>query len=121
MRYEPDQKFLGLPCSMVGTGCAYEYMTGSYFSTASKNRPAGLQKDGYLPLNMEDKYIRQFLQVKKKKYFKRDERITLAEFLRDYKGPASICVYGHFIFAVDGNYWSFFDNDTDMVVCVWYL
>lgn len=30
MRYEPDPKFRELPCSMVGTGCAYEYLKGDF-------------------------------------------------------------------------------------------
>lgn len=121
MRYEPDQKFYGLPCSVVGTGTAYEYLTGDYFSTAKKNLPTGLKSNGYLSLELEDKYIRRFLTVKRKKYFKKDERMTLSEFIKDYRGPAAVCVLGHFLFAVDGNYWSFFDNDLDKVVCVWYL
>jgi len=121
MRYEPDPKFRELPCSMVGTGCAYEYLKGDYFSTARKNYPFGLKPDGYLSLDLEDKYIRQFLSVKKKRYYKKDERITLSEFLKTCKEPAAICVLGHFIFAAGGDYWSFFDNDNDLVVCVWYL
>lgn len=121
MRYEPDPKFNGLPCSVVGTGCAYEYLSGDYFSTAPKNMPFGLSSDGYLSLKCEDQYIRRFLTVKKKRYFEKNERITLAEFLATNKGPAAICVLGHFIFAVDQDYWSFFDNLTDKVICVWYL
>jgi hypothetical protein len=121
MRHDPDPKFDGLPCSVVGTGTAYEYLTGSYFSTASRNMPYGLKPDGYLSLDLEDKYIRRFLTVKRKKYYKKDERMTLSDFLLGYKGPAAICVLGHFLFAVNGDYWSFFDNELDEVVCVWYL
>lgn len=121
MRYNPDQKFSGLPCSVVGTGTAYEYMTGDYFSTSPRNLPRGLKSDGYLTLEAEDKYIRQFLTVKRKVYVKRDDRITLSEFLKDHKEPCGICVLGHFLFAANGDYWSFFDNDQDKVVCVWYF
>jgi hypothetical protein len=121
MRYEPDPKFNGLPCSVVGTGTAYEYLTGAYFSTAPKNMPFGLKSNGYLSLRCEDAYIRRFLTVKRKKYYEQKERVTLGEFLKDYKGPAAICVLGHFLFAANGDYWSFFDNESDKVVCVWYL
>ena len=47
--------------------------------------------------------------------------ITLSEFLKDHKEPCGICVLGHFLFAANGDYWSFFDNDQDKVVCVWYF
>ena len=118
MRHEPSPKYNCLPCSVVGTGTAYEYLTGKDFPLTI---PEGIKADGYLPLADEDAYIRQFLTVKKKKYFKRNERLTLAQFLRVYNGPAAVCVLGHFLFVDNGDYWSFFDNDSDMVVCIWYL
>lgn len=121
MRYEPDPKYLELPCSVVGTGCAYEYLTGYQFPLNNKTMPYGLKADGYLPLDKEDAYLRKFVQVTKKQYFKRGERPKLKEFLKDNKGPAAVCVYGHFIFAVNGDYWSFFDNDNDEIVQIWYL
>lgn len=121
MRFEPSRKFLGFPCSIVGTGTAYEYMTRQYFSLDEKVYPEGLNSSGYLSLRNEDKYIRRFLQVKKKVYFEKPDRITLKEFIRRNKEPAAICVVGHFIFAADGDYWSFFNNDEDRVVCVWFL
>lgn len=119
MRYEPDLRFYYSPCSVVGTATAYEHLTGKLFPMGSM--PQGLKPDGYLPLADEDKYIREFLRVKKKKYFRRNERQTLVVFLREYKGAAAVCVLGHFVFVDNGDYWSFFDNDNDMVVCVWYL
>ena len=118
MRHEPNSKYNSLPCSVVGTGTAYEHLTGKEFTIAL---PEGIKPDGYLPLADEDKYIRQFLNVKKMKYFQRKVRIPLAVFLHDYKGAATVCVLGHFVFVENGDYWSFFDNDNDMVVCVWYL
>ena len=118
MRHEPNPKYHNFPCSVVGTGTAYEYLTGNSFPMIM---PKGIKDNGYLPLADEDAYIRQFLMVKKKKYYQRKDRITLSHFLSDYKGAAAVCVLGHFIFVDNGNYWSFFDNDEDPVVCVWYL
>ena len=118
MRHEPNPKYHNFPCSVVGTGTAYEYLTGNPFSM---DMPKGIKDNGYLPLSNEDAYIRQFLKVKKKKYYQRKDRITLARFLNDYKGTAAVCVLGHFIFVDNGDYWSFFDNDEDPVVCVWFL
>ena len=118
MRIEPDNKYCGYPCSMVGTGTAYEYITGNNFNFES---PEGIYDDGYLPLENENRYIRKYLKVKKRQYFKRNERFPLSKFLQDYKGAACVCVYGHFLFADNGDYYSFFNNDDDPVVCIWFL
>lgn len=118
MRHEPHQKYNCFPCSVVGTGTAYEYLTGKEFPMTM---PKGINPDGYLPLKDEDAYIRQFLTVKKKKYFQRKERITLSEFLNNNKDAVAVCVLGHFIFVDGSDYWSFFNNECDMVVCAWYL
>ena len=70
---------------------------------------------------IENKFIRSFLKIKKKQYFKRTERVSLKEFLEKNTERCCVCVYGHFIY-VDGNdYWSFFDNDNDKIVCIWYI
>ena len=122
MRFEPDPKYSGLPCSVVGTGCAYEYTTGNYFPLNSKTtRPYGIRPDGYLPLDAEDKYIRGFVQVDRKKYYKRGERPLLKDFLATNDKVCAVCVYGHFIFVAKNTYWSFFDNDNDEIVQIWYL
>ena len=62
MRHIPSSKYKGLPCSYVGTGCAYERITGRIFN---ESLPKGLHSDGYLPLREENKYIRPNLPVKK--------------------------------------------------------
>ena len=118
MRYIPDAKYSGYPCSYVGTGCAYEDQTGKEFD---QPLPEALRSDGYLSLDAENKYIRSVLPVKKKQYFKRGERPILKAWLAQNKYPCCICVYGHFIYAKGEDYWSFFDNDDDEIVCIWYL
>lgn len=47
MRYTPSDKYNGLPCSYVGTGCAYENITGELFPLPF---PEGLEDNGYLSL-----------------------------------------------------------------------
>jgi hypothetical protein len=118
MRWIPDYKFYGLPCSYVGTACAYENITGKSFPGPF---PIGLKADGYLSLDNENRYIRKLLPVIKKEYYKRGERPLLKDFLKDNKGKCCICVYGHFLYADGGDYWSFFDNENDEVVCIWYI
>ena len=44
-----------------------------------------------------------------------------AEFLKNNEQKAIICLLGHYIYAERENYWLFFDNETDPVVCVWWL
>ncbi len=118
MRITPNQKYAGLPCSYVGTGCAYEDI---YKKPFIPNLPEGLKDDGYLTLDLANKFIRKYLKVRKKQYFKRTERFTLREFLEKNTEKCGICVYGHFIYANESDYWSFYDNMDDKVVCIWYL
>jgi len=118
MRIEPDIKYQNLPCSYVATGCAYEdYFEKDFFEII----PDGLRNDGYLNLDNANKYIRKHLPVKKKQYFKRSERITLREFLSNNTARCCVCVYGHFIYVNQKDYWSFFENEDDLVVCIWFL
>lgn len=117
-RIEPDEKYRGLPCSYVGAGCAYEDITQEAFNMAL---PDGLKSDGYLSLDNFNRFLRQILPVRKKQYFKRIERFTLREFLETNEARCCVCVYGHLIYVNGKDYWSFFDNDNDKVVCVWYF
>ena len=118
VRHIPRDKYRGKPCSYVGTGCAYEDINQDCFNP---ELPEGLKDDGYLTLDNCNKFIRKFLQVRKKQYFKRNERFTLREFLSTNTERCCVCVYGHFIYVKENEYWSFFENDDDKVVCVWYL
>jgi hypothetical protein len=118
MRIIPDLKYDGLPCSYVGTGCAYE----DYFKKPFNEKlPDGLKSNGYLSLNSANKYLRSLLPVRKRVYFKGGTRPLLKDFLRDNKEKCCICVYGHFIYANGNDYWSFFENGDDEIVCIWYL
>lgn len=118
MRITPDIKYKGQPCSYTSTGCAYEDVIKEPFT---KPLPDELKENGYLSLDSANKYIRQYLPVKKKQYFKQGERMTLENFMKDNEQKCCVCVYGHFIYVDGKNYWSFFDNEDDDVICVWYL
>lgn len=118
MRIEPESKYMGFPCSYVATGCAYEDMTGGVFRP---DLPEGLKDDGYLTLDGANTFIRKFLRVRKKSYYTKAKRVTLREFLETNTEKCCVCVYGHFLYANGKDYWSFFENEDDKVVCVWYL
>lgn len=118
MRITPPDKYNSLPCSYVGVGCAYEDILNKEFT---EPLPPGLKTDGWLTLEDMNRYVRHYLPIRKKIYFKRSERITLHEFLAANTAKACVCVCGHFIYANKQDYWSFFDNNFDKVVCVWYI
>ncbi|MBR6287094.1 MAG: hypothetical protein IKR18_08945 [Bacteroidaceae bacterium] len=118
MRITPRDKYLYEPCSFVSTGCAYEDITGKTFDA---ELPDGLRDNGYLTLDNMNSFIRLFLPVKKKIFFPKGERLTLREYLLANQEKCIICVLGHFLYANRQDYWSYFDNDGDPVVCVWLL
>jgi len=118
MQIKPAAKYAGLPCSYVGAGCAYEDLYKKPFGVPL---PSGYHKDGYLSLDNMNKFFRQHLPVKRKLYYNQKNRILLSELLAQNKTPMIICVKGHCLYANKGNYISFFNNDTDPVVCIWYL
>lgn len=118
MRIKPNSEYYGLPCSYVGLGCAYEDIYEKPFNEPMLDN---LKRDGWSTLDNTNKYVRKLFPVKKKVYYKRNERITLREFLTTNNVKCLVCVYGHFIYVNNKDYWSFFDNEKDKVVCVWYL
>lgn len=118
MRVIPGRKYKGRPCSYVATGCAYENMTGQKFTAAE---PEGLTETGYATMQILNSYVRAHLPVKKKFYYPRTERFRLRDFLSDNTERAVVCVYGHLIYVNGGDYWSFFENINDKVVCIWLL
>ena len=118
MRITPDNKFLDLPCAHVAIGIAYERRFHEPFPWQSLSIS---RADGYCTLREADSAIRRLLPVSKKIYFKRAERMPLSEFLGANEAHCVVCVLGHYIYAEGSTYWSFFDNEDDPVVCVWYV
>lgn len=119
MRIIPDEKYDGIPCSQVAVGCAYEKTFDKKLShtVTVKLRDS----EGYATLDAVNKTIRSLISVKKKVYFKRTERFALKDFLKDNKEKCIVCVFGHYVFVDEEDYYSFFENEDDMVVCVWYI
>ena len=115
-RIMPDRVFNDIPCSMVAVGCALGNDRDSIIHKA-----VGLKNDGYLTLNDMNKYIRSLLPVQKKEYYKRGTRPVLKDILTNNNKKAVVCLLGHYIYIDNDNYYSFFDNDEDEVVCIWWL
>lgn len=68
-----------------------------------------------------NQFAREYLPIAKRIDFKKNERPRLKEFLQTNETHCCICVLGHYLYADTQTYWSFFDNDDDKVIAVWYL
>lgn len=118
IRKEPDKKYRGQPCSVTCVGTAYDHIHTWPFMIV---KPEGIRYDGYLSLKYMNQFTREFLPVAKKVNFKKNERPQLKDFLSTNDASCCICVLGHYLYADTQTYWSFFDNDNDEVIAVWYL
>jgi hypothetical protein len=104
----PNDELQGLPCSNVAVSCA---LGETIIYKTSHN-------DGWMTLKDNNKFVREYLNVRRYRYFKRGERPLLKDLTLD---KAIVCVYGHLIYLEGSNYWSFFDNESDEVVAYWEL
>ena len=119
LRIEPDVMYEGWPCSVVSAGCACGIDDESSLDALVSN---GLRDDGYLSLDGMNQLIRANQRVLRTDYYKRGQRPTLRDWAESHQGQrAVICVLGHFVYYNGSDYYSFFDNDQDKVVKVWYL
>lgn len=116
MRITPSNIYNNLPCSIVAVGCALGDEEGKIIKEVE-----GLKDDGYLTLDNMNRYIRSQLPVQKKEYFRKGERLLLGDFLMGNKRRAVVCLLGHYVYVDGENYYSFFKNEYDEVVCVWWL
>lgn len=117
-RITPKDFYLDLPCSVVSIGCASELLHGSFeYGKIKEFSEQASANDNYATLRSVNEQVRKFFNVKKYAYYPRAKRKTLKEC---YSGKTAIvCVLGHYIFVDGDSYYSFFDNENDMVVAVW--
>lgn len=114
-RITPKPVYGGAPCSVVAVGCAMGQRAVPFASDE-------LHLDGYLSLDGMNRYVRKYLPVKKRMNFKRGHRPILIDFVGSLEGQAAvICVKGHYIYFNGKDYYSFFGNDYDEVICAWVL
>lgn len=118
----PAEVYQGLPCSAVAVGCALGYDSRVKIATGGCISP-DLHSDGYLSLKGMNALIRANMGVKKRVNYKKGERPELREWAHaEGKGKrAVVCLLGHFIYFDGRDYYSFFWNNEDDVVAVWYL
>lgn len=118
MQITPSERFNNTPCSMVALYYAYKNIYNQRIAVEEiiRTRP-----DGYLALSKMNNYINMFFKVKKAQQYGKDKRFNLDEFLKTNDKKCVVCVLGHYIYVDGKNYFSFFDNEKDKVIKVWYV
>ena len=118
MQITPSERFNNTPCSMVALYYAYKNIYNQRIAVEEiiRTRP-----DGYLALSKMNNYINMFFKVKKAQQYGKDKRFSLNEFLKTNDKKCVVCVLGHYIYVDGKNYFSFFDNEKDKVVKIWYV
>ena len=121
-----DNYLMYQPCSVVALNCALKDMgLGSEewlddFATYIQPK-----ENGYVSLNDFHKAIKHFFPNAKKIYFPKKDRETLVENQAQYGAftnrKAIVCCLGHYIYVNHNTYYSYFNNDDDLVVAIWFL
>ena len=118
-RIVPDDIYRELPCSVVAVGCALNITSQDALQSL---KSADLHSDGYLSLRAMETLIKANMEIRGKRYYKRDERILLRDFAHQNEGKkAVICLLGHYAYFDGRDYHSFFWNGGDPVVQVWFV
>lgn len=119
-----DQFLSTQPCSVVALNCALK-------DFVLIEEPKKFDDElkcwtfGYLKLNDFHKVIKKYFPKVKKHIFEKQNRETL--FDADYHYDAFVlakaiaCVKGHYIYVNNDTYYSYFNNDNDELVAVWFL
>lgn len=118
MQIIPNERFNGMPCSMVALYYAYKNI---YNQRIAVNEIIKTRPDGYLALAKMNNYINMFFKVKKAQQYGSAKSFTLKEFLQTNDKKAILCLLGHYIYVDGKNYFSFFNNLYDKIVKIWYV
>lgn len=118
MQITPSNRLNNMPCSMVVLYVAYAL---NYYKSVDIANIVRTRPDGYLALSKMNMYINLLFHVKKAQQYGSSKRFTLKEFLKTNDKNCIICVLGHYIYVEGKNYYSFFNNDNDKVVKIWYV
>lgn len=115
------------PCSVVALNCALRYfgrINGNECDTLTEY-VSYRESDGYCSLANMKKAVKSLFPKSKFIYFKGNERDTLDEVQGFYGGfsnrQAIVCVLGHYIFLNGHDYYSYFFNNEDKVVAIWFI
>ncbi len=99
------------PCFFVALSCA--------FGRSVYGDPS--HEDGYVTLKDANVLIRKYFKVKRTITYKKSERPKLKDITKGNSEKAIVCVLGHYVYMEGRIYRSFFNNDDDEVVKIWYL
>ena len=118
MQIIPNERFNSMPCSMVSLYYAYKDLYKQYIKIDEIVRT---RQDGYLALSKMNTYANLLFKVKKAQQYGSTKRFTLKEFLKSNDKKCVVCVLGHYIYVDGKDYYSFFNNENDKVVKIWYV
>lgn len=118
MQIIPSERFKGMPCSMVAMYYAYKDIYKQYIKVDEIIRT---RQDGYLALSKMNTYANLLFKVKKAQQYGSTKRFCLKEFLKSNDKKCVVCVLGHYIYVDGKDYYSFFNNENDKVVKIWYV
>ena len=118
MRYNPSANLYNTPCSIVALDTAYRDIYNEFIAIDEivRTRP-----DGYLALSKMQVYIKLLFKVKKSIQYTKAKRFKLKEFLKNNDKKCIIGLLGHYIYVDGKDYYSFFNNENDKVVKIWYV
>lgn len=121
---EGDKLLELLSCSTLSLSCAManRYTPEDRMPTLEDiKRGIHFYHEGYRSLKDMNKVVRFMFNVRKYRYFTKKERVPLKKIKTLGGERAIICVLGHYIYVENDNYYSFFNNDNDLVVAIWFL
>ena len=118
MQIIPNERFNSMPCSMVAMYYAYKDIYKQYIKIDEIVRT---RQDGYLALSKMNTYANLLFKVKKAQQYGSTKRFTLKEFLKSNDKKCVVSLLGHYIYVDGKDYYSFFNNENDKVVKIWYV
>ena len=109
------------PCSMVAISCMLADLGIKLTSEKIENSNFVVKNNsGYKTLRDMTKTLRVLMPKIKYHYFIKKDRLRLKQ-VPYVKDKSIICLRGHYIYAKDDVYYSFFDNIHDEVIAMWWL
>lgn len=108
-RETPNAKFQNMSRSSLALTCA----AGHKIFTPT------LKDDKDLSLNKMNVAVRDALDIKKYKYYTKDERAKLKDI--HIVGKAIASVSGKYVFVDNETYWSYDDMENEEVIAVWFI
>ena len=114
IRQDPESYLYDKPCCYVAVACALGEQPTNINDFFQQ-----IRDDGYATLQKANRFIRDNLNIKGTVTYKKGEIPLLKDLKLDRR--AIVLVIGHFVYVDGDKYWSYFQNDFDEVVQIWFI